>query len=266
MIEPRLTAASSADGTLIGYWTSGVGPPLVMVHGTSADHLSWEILRPHLEPSFTIHAMDRRGRLASGDHPEYSLEREYQDVTAVVDDVARATDSDVFVFGHSFGGTCALMATRLTDKISRMVVYEPPLSDLAVLGSEFGDRLRAELDHGHHDRVLEIFYEEVVGLDAETITMFRSLPTWPVRAAAAHTLVREYHSDLAIDNDTLCRIAIPVEFVLGGESSPLIREDTLRAAAAVPDSHIEVLEGQTHIAHYAAPDRLAAAIGAFLLG
>jgi len=70
MADPTLSRASSRDGTPIGIWTSGKGPPLVMVHGTSADHLSWELLRPHLEPSLTVDAIDRRGRRASGVHAD----------------------------------------------------------------------------------------------------------------------------------------------------------------------------------------------------
>jgi pimeloyl-ACP methyl ester carboxylesterase len=81
MIEQRVQGTVSADGTEIGYWTSGEGPPLVLVHGSMGDHTRWDSLRPHLEPHFTVHAMDRRGRGASGDGPDYRIEREYEDVS-----------------------------------------------------------------------------------------------------------------------------------------------------------------------------------------
>ena len=99
--QPTLSHALSRDGTEIGYFTSGVGPPLVLVHGGLGDHTRWGALRPHLEPHVTVHAMDRRGRGASGDHPGYSIEREYEDVAAVVDDIAESSGARVSVYGHS---------------------------------------------------------------------------------------------------------------------------------------------------------------------
>jgi pimeloyl-ACP methyl ester carboxylesterase len=84
------TSVASRDGTQIAYWTSGSGPPLVLVHGASADHRRWRPLLPYLEPYLTVHALDRRGRGATGDAPEYRLERGYQDVAAVGDTAAAA--------------------------------------------------------------------------------------------------------------------------------------------------------------------------------
>ena len=69
--------AVSRDGTDIGYWISGEGPPLLLVHGAFGDHARWDALRPYLEPHFTVHAMDRRGRGASGDAADYAVEREF---------------------------------------------------------------------------------------------------------------------------------------------------------------------------------------------
>jgi pimeloyl-ACP methyl ester carboxylesterase len=94
------TSVVSLDGTEIAYWTSGVGPPIVLVHGAPADHTRWRPLLPYLEQRVMVHALDRRGRGASGDAPEYRLEREYEDVAAVVDAVAAASGEQVDVYGH----------------------------------------------------------------------------------------------------------------------------------------------------------------------
>ena len=118
--QPTLTYVTSRDGTEIAYWTSGDGPPLVLVHGAAGDHTRWRPLLPHLEPQTTVHAMDRRGRGASGDASEYDLEREYEDVAAVIDAVARASGSRVDVYGHSYGGACAFGAALLTWNIHRL--------------------------------------------------------------------------------------------------------------------------------------------------
>lgn len=82
---------ASREGTEISYWTSGQGPPLLLVHGMTADHTRWRPLLPDLEPHATVYAMDRRGRGGSGDGPEYSMAREFDDVAAVVDAVAEAS-------------------------------------------------------------------------------------------------------------------------------------------------------------------------------
>jgi pimeloyl-ACP methyl ester carboxylesterase len=102
----------SPDGSEIASWQTGSGSPLVLVHGTPADHTRW---RPLLPPDgvrccriwrshFTVHAVDRRGRGASTDSPDYAIEREFEDIAAVVDAVAATTRSAVSVYGHSRGG------------------------------------------------------------------------------------------------------------------------------------------------------------------
>jgi pimeloyl-ACP methyl ester carboxylesterase len=78
--EATMTRVTSRDGTQIAYWASGEGPPLVVVHGTTADHTRWRPLLPYLEPHATVHAIDRRGRGASGDAPDYQVTREFEDV------------------------------------------------------------------------------------------------------------------------------------------------------------------------------------------
>src|SRR5215207_6360472 len=118
------TNVASRDGTDIAYWSSGGGPPLVLAHGAPADHTRWRPLLPFLEQHVTVHAIDRRGRGASGNAPEYSLEREYEDVAAVVDAVAATSGEQVDVYGHSHGGIVAFGAATLTGNIRRLVLYD----------------------------------------------------------------------------------------------------------------------------------------------
>lgn len=91
MSESEVTYVTSTDGTRIGFSSSGSGPPLLLVHGGLGDRTRWEALLPYLEPHLRVHAMDRRGRGLSGDPPEYALEREYEDVAAVVDAIATSS-------------------------------------------------------------------------------------------------------------------------------------------------------------------------------
>ena len=90
----------SKDGTPIAAWHSGAGAPLLLVHGTTADHTVWTAVRVALERHFSVWTLDRRGRGSSGDATAYALERECEDIAAVMDAIGGA----VHVLGHSFGG------------------------------------------------------------------------------------------------------------------------------------------------------------------
>ena len=131
---------ASADGTEIAVFTSGDGPPLVLVHGAAADHTTFRVIGPRLAERYTVHAIDRRGRGSSGDTPPYAIEREFEDVAAVADAIGDGARG-VPVIGHSYGGRCALGAALLTDAIAAVVCYEgaptPP-------GVKYGDATLAD--------------------------------------------------------------------------------------------------------------------------
>src|SRR5438270_592473 len=103
---------------MIATTRTGHGPPLVLVHGTTADHTRWAPLLPVLDELFTVHAVDRRGRGASGDDPDHAIEREFEDVAAVVDAIAEP----VHLLGHSYGAICALEAAHAAIATSVVVV------------------------------------------------------------------------------------------------------------------------------------------------
>ena len=115
----------SVDGTRIGFVTSGTGPPLVMVHGSTADHRVLSRVVPLLEPHYTVHAVDRRGRGLSDDAASYDISLEYADLARVVDRLSAETGVAVSLYGHSYGAVCALGAAALTSNLSRLFLYEP---------------------------------------------------------------------------------------------------------------------------------------------
>ena len=119
MSEPERPSrvVASHDGAPIALFSSGSGSPVVLVHGASADHTTFRVVGPRLAQRFTVHAMDRRGRGASGDVAPYAIEREFEDVAAVADAVAADAGTPVAVVGHSFGGRVALGGALRTDAI-----------------------------------------------------------------------------------------------------------------------------------------------------
>src|SRR5262249_36984688 len=159
----------------------GAGLPLLLVHGTVSDHLAWTSVLAALERHFSVYTMDRRGRGHSGDAEAYALEREGEDVAAVIDGIGSAVD----VVGHSFGGTCALEATRLTANVRRLILYEPQMPfGLRYWPAEFSARMQAFLDAGEREQALLLFFRDMVKMPPHEIDAAQTLPTWPARVAA----------------------------------------------------------------------------------
>jgi pimeloyl-ACP methyl ester carboxylesterase len=259
---------TSKDGTQIAYFTSGEGPPLLLVHGGGGDHTRWDALRPYLEPHFTLHAMDRRGRGASGDHPDYAIEREYEDVAAVVDAVARTTDSAVFVYGHAYGGVSAFGAATLTRNIARLVLYEgwPPVNPAAFAPPPgLIERTEALLVEGKREEVVKTVFREIVKMSEEELNAYRAQPSWSARIAAAHTFPREERTFAAtrFAAEQAAQIAVPTLILIGSESLDWGPEAET-VAAALPNARIAVLDGQKHIADVVAPKLIAEQVIAFL--
>lgn len=113
----------SHDGTRIAYAHRGEGPPLVLIHGTGIDHSYWDPVTPELGRHFTVYSVDRRGRGQSGDTAPYAIQREFEDVAAMVASIA----GDVYLVGHSYGALCSLEAALLTTNIGKMILNEPPM-------------------------------------------------------------------------------------------------------------------------------------------
>jgi pimeloyl-ACP methyl ester carboxylesterase len=260
---------TSADGTQIAYWSSGTGPPLVVVHGAIADHTRWRPILPFLEPHATVHAMDRRGRGGSGDRRDYALSREFEDVAAVVDSVAEITGSAVDVYGHSYGGLCAFGAATLTTRIRRLVLYEgwPAVDpDRYALPRDVEERLEAFLAEGNREAVVETTFREIVHAPEQEITALRRQPSWPARVAAAHTVTRELRAmaDAPLDPEEAATITVPTLLLTGSESSDLSTSDVAAMTAALPDARVEIIEGQRHVADVMAPEDFARRVVGFL--
>jgi pimeloyl-ACP methyl ester carboxylesterase len=267
--ESFMTRVVSRDGTEIAYWTSGDGPPLVLVHGAPADHTRWRPLLPYLESHATVHAMDRRGRGASGDAPDYHLAREFEDVAAVVDAVAEASGSAVDVYGHSFGGLCAFGGATLTSSIRRLVLYEgwPPVNpDAWALPPGIGPRVDALLADGDGEAVAEMVFRELVMMPQEELSALRAQPSWPARVAAAQMIPREIGAvfEAPFDPEWAAKITVPTLMLTGSDSSDSSTADIETVAAALPDARILVLEGQQHVADILVPEVVADEVARFL--
>jgi pimeloyl-ACP methyl ester carboxylesterase len=257
--EPEIVA--SADGTAIAVWRTGAGPPLVLVHGTVADHGRWAPVLPALEKRFTVFAMDRRGRGRSGDAVDYSLDREYDDVVAVVE----AAGDDVCLLGHSYGAVCAIEAAVRTDHVSKLVLYEPPMGFLAP-PPHVVERLQQLLEEGEHDELVAFFMLEVAGLTPDQVELLRSLPAWEARVAAAGTVPREERAnrEYVFEPARLQALEVRTLFLLGGESPGAFEKAGAAVQAALPDCRLVVMPGQRHAAMDTATELFTSEVLAFL--
>ena len=254
---------TSKDGTRIAYWRSGSGPALLLVHGTTADHSRWARLLPDLERHFTVYAMDRRGRGESGDAPSYAIAREFEDVAAVVD----AIGGPVFLLGHSYGAICSLEGARLTDRVRKLILYEPPLP----MGAAFyppgaPERIQALVDAGDPEGALETFFRDVVRMPEAELAAYRQLPAWKVRVTLAPTIARELTIErgYTFRPEQFERLTVPTLLLVGGESAPVFRQATDALHGALPDSELAVLPGQRHVAMDTAPALFLAEVERFL--
>ncbi len=256
------------DGTPIAVFSTGDGPPLILVHGASADHTTFRVVGPLLAASFTVHAIDRRGRGASGDGAGYAIEREFEDVAAVADVVAGESGVAADVAGHSYGGRCALGAALRTEAIRRVVSYEgaPTPTGASYHPTGVESRLRERLAAGDRDGALTTFLREVVGMSEPDLAAYRADPVWPLRAAAAGTILRELEAetDPAASLATLGRVRQPVLQLLGGESLPVFRDATVALDERLVDGRVVVIDGARHAAHHTHPAVVVESIRAFL--
>jgi pimeloyl-ACP methyl ester carboxylesterase len=251
----------SRDGTSIAAWRSGGGPPLVLIHGAAADHNRWAPVLPALEERFTVFAVDRRGRGRSGDANDYALEREFEDVVAVVESTGEAVD----VLGHSYGGICALEAALLTDRIRRLVLYEPPMGFLAS-PPHVVEQLQTLLEGGRRDELLAFFMQEVAGLPTDQVELMRSLPAWGARLDAADTIPREERAsrEYVFDRDRFRDLNVPTLFLQGGDSPDPFKAAGEALHAALPNCRVAVMPGQRHAAMDTGTDLFTSEVLSFL--
>jgi pimeloyl-ACP methyl ester carboxylesterase len=213
-----------------------------------------------LRDGVTTFAMDRRGFGASGDAPAYSIEREFEDVAVVVDAVAARTGRPVALWGHSYGANCAMGGAALTNNVHHLLLYEPSLGLAYPAGSI--KAVEQTLAAGDKEAAIRSVFVGVLEMTEEEVDALRASPLWPVRLAAAPTVPREcrVEEDWVYGADQFDGITAPALVLTGSETPPVVTETTHRAAAAISDAQIQVLEGHGHFAFQTDPAMVAGII------
>jgi pimeloyl-ACP methyl ester carboxylesterase len=231
---------TSKDGTRIAFDQSGEGPALILVVGAFNDRATGAPLARFLEQHFTVFNYDRRGRGESGDTAPYAIEREIEDLDALI---AQAGGS-VCVFGYSSGATLALRAAAHGLAISQLALYDPPPT--GAKAGELAPQLTDLIAAGRRGDAVELFQTEAVGIPATVVTQMRNAPFRPALEKMAHTLVYESTMLRSLPPGLVTSVRVPT-LVIAGEGSPEVMQRAAQSLAdALPEGRYHTLKGQGH--------------------
>lgn len=260
----------SRDGTTIAFEAAGSGPPLILVGGmfeqrAMASETAQLAASPLLAERFTVVHYDRRGRGDSGDSGDtasHALEREIEDIAALIERVGGAA----FVFGISSGAALALEAAlALGENVRRLAIYEPPYNDAPEARGRwrsFRAELRETLAAGRNDAAVELIMS-LMGVPAEQLAEMHGYPMWPMWRSIAPTIgydAAALGEEAAVPIERAAGLATPTLVVAGEQSFPWMHTSAEALAAAIPHARLLTLPGQTHEVE---AEALAPALAAF---
>ena len=239
----------SADGTVIAYEQQGSGPALIIVDGAMSTRGGKAALRALLAPQLTVFGYDRRGRGDSGDTLPYAVDREIEDIQALIKVAGRTAA----LYGHSSGAALALdAALQLGGSISKIAMYEAPYNDdpgARQAWRRYLEQLAEALAEGRHGDAVALFMA-YVGTPAEQIDGMRQQDFWQAMAALGPTLAYDHTAilgkDAAVPVERAARLSVPALVMYGTASFPFMAETALKLRQAMPHAELRALEGQRH--------------------
>jgi pimeloyl-ACP methyl ester carboxylesterase len=253
---------TSADGTMLSVRRSGEGDPLVLVHGSLSGINAFSMVELTFAGRYSTWVYDRRGRGGSGDGPEYSLDREIEDLEAVLE----AAGGPAHVLGHSYGAIIALAAAASGVSMRSLALYEPPVLqdrlDRAVV-----DRVVSLVGEGDIDRAIAVMTVELAGISEEEIAVPRSVKTtWNQLRDAAGAIEREL---AVVEKIDWSRLDLPVAdrpvlVLRGGRDAAPVYPRLEDLPRFVTDPEIVTIPDQGHVAVNYAPFEFAGYVLGFV--
>ena len=242
----------SADGTPIAYERLGDGQPVIVVGGLLCDRAKTRPLAEELAKHLTVINYDRRGRGDSGDTAPYAVEREIEDLGALIAEVGGTAS----VYGHSSGAGLVLHAAAHGLPIAKLVLHEPPYvpdtKEERRIAQEFAETLTPILAQGRRGDAVELVMTTILGLPPEIVSQMRNEPSWAAMEAMAPTIA--YDSEIMGDSrggtaplDLVGAVTVPTLVLCGGASPAWMIDITRQIAEALPNGRHRVLAGQEHV-------------------
>ena len=240
-----METVTSKDGTTIAFERLGSGPPVVLVCGGSVDRTADAAIAQELASHFTVFNYDRRGRGDSGDTLPYAIEREVEDIDAVIG----AAGGSAFLWGSSSGAVLALIAAESVP-VTKLALWEPPFVPEGVPRppEDQVSQYETMIAEGRRGDAVEYFMTKVIGMPAEVVAGARTQPWWSATEALAHTLAYDARimGDYSIPKDLVASVKVPTLVIAGGADFPWMRQTAETLAAALPDGQVRILVGQGH--------------------
>jgi pimeloyl-ACP methyl ester carboxylesterase len=241
-----MSTVTSKDGTAIAFDRAGDGPPVVLIAGGPSDRSGNAQLAGLLAPHFTVYNYDRRGRGDSGDRLPYAVDREYEDLAAVI---AEAGGSAALI-GNSGTGNVALEAAARGLPVSRLALWEPPFileGSRPAVPIDWGQRVGELVSAGRPGDALAYWMTTVIGVPAEVVASMRPAPFWSAMEPNAHMLVRDAAllGDFSLPAERLATVAVPT-LVLDGGEMPWLSQGVRALVEVLPNAQHRTLAGQPH--------------------
>jgi pimeloyl-ACP methyl ester carboxylesterase len=240
---------TSRDGTPIAFERSGQGPPVILVGG-ALQHRAFDArtdgLAGRLAEHFTVFDYDRRGRGDSGDTQPYAVERELEDLGALIEQASGSAS----LYGSSSGANLALTAAIRGLPVTKLALWEPNLlvdESRPPLPDDYVAELEERIGSGRRGDAVEYFLTAAVGLPREFVAPMRDAPVWPGMEAVAHTLAYDGRivDGFRLPADQLGSVSAPALTLAGGQA-PWMRSGAEALARALPNGRFRLLEGQGH--------------------
>ena len=239
----------SKDGTRIAYEKTGQGPALIIVCGVMGDHHQHAGLAALLAKHFTVYNIDRRGHGESGLTEPYAVEREIEDIDALITEAG----GSAFVYGSSGTGVLSMYAAvDLSSKMKKLAVWEPPYileGSRPAVPADYKDQLVQMLREGRKGDMIELFMTKAVGMPAEFVAPMRQAPFWAAQEAFAPTLVYDAtlmgNGDFKLPKEHLAKVTVET-LVIDGGTVPWLSQSADAVAAILPHAHRHTIAGQPH--------------------
>lgn len=246
-----MRTVSSKDGTTIAFDQSGAGPSVILVGGALSERSAGIPLATLLAPHFTVFSYDRRGRGDSGDTQPYAVEREVEDIAALIQEAG----GSAFVFGMSSGAALTLEAANRGLPITKLALYEPPFivdDTRKPIPADYVPHLGELAASGRRGEAVEYFMVSAVEVPADMVAQMQQSPMWPALEALAHTLAYDgaimgaNMSGKSLSPGQWAAVTAPT-LVMDGGDSPLWMHNAAQAVVNIlPNARRLTLEDQSH--------------------
>jgi pimeloyl-ACP methyl ester carboxylesterase len=244
-----MSTVKSKDGTLIAYQKAGNGPSVIVVDGALCSRAFGPThkLVPLLSTHFTVITYDRRGRNESGDTAPYSVEREMEDIEALINEAG----GSVYIVGFSSGAALAFRTAASGLPIKKLAMYEAPY--IMNMGghnppADTAEQLKQLIALGKRADAVKFFMKDMVGMPGIIPTVMSLTPMWKKLKAVAHTIPYDaaIMDGFTIPTTLATKINISALVMNGSKSQVSLRNASKKLSEVIPSADYKILKGQTH--------------------